>query len=82
MTPLLLGLGTAGLAALGFAFGFGGKPEAKVICCGECKPGDNCLEKCRVIGEVPKDLKLTCCGKCQKGDNCLEKCAGGSCCGK
>ena len=82
MPKLLLSLGMAGLAALGLVFGFGGKPEAKVICCGECKPGDNCLEKCQVIGEVPKDLKLTCCGNCQKGDDCLAKCDGGTCCGK
>jgi hypothetical protein len=83
MTRLIMALGVAGLAAFGYAFGFGGKPEPKVICCGECKPGDNCLEKCRVVGEVPKDLTLTCCGKCLKGDDCMKKCAGsGSCCGK
>jgi len=48
--------------------------EPKVICCGECKSGDNCLEACEVVGSVPKDTKLTCCGNCEKGDNCLEKC--------
>ena len=55
-------------------------PKARVVCCGECKPGDNCLEKCEVIGEVPQDLVLTCCGNCEKGDDCLEKCGGASSC--
>lgn len=52
----------------------GGHPEAQVVCCGRCEPGDDCLEKCRVVGEVPKDLELTCCGRCTKGDDCLKKC--------
>lgn len=74
-----LGLGAAllslgGLGAVAWTSGQdAGQP--RVICCGECKPGDDCLVKCKVEGKVPKDAKLTCCGKCEKGDNCLEKCS-------
>lgn len=60
----------------GAAFATKKTDDPKVICCGECKPGDDCLRKRQVIGDVPKDLKITCCG------NCLEKCGGknASCC--
>lgn len=55
--------------------------QAPVVCCGECKPGDDCLRKCKVEGDVRKDAKVTCCGMCEKGDNCLEKCSSKrSCC--
>lgn len=80
---ILLGMVVPALAltVFGFVSGPGTAPEARVICCGECKPGDDCLAKCEVVGKVPKDTKVTCCGHCQKGDNCLEKCgAQKSCC--
>lgn len=80
---ILLGLGVPALALAGFGFvqARSEAPQAKVICCGECKPGDDCLTKCEVVGKVPKGTKVSCCGHCQKGDNCLEKCgAQKSCC--
>lgn len=80
---IVLGLGAAALALAGFGFvqARSESSQAKVICCGECKPGDDCLAKCEVVGKVPKDTKVTCCGHCQKGDNCLEKCGAlKSCC--
>lgn len=80
MKALLIGLALSGLALLGFVAA-PKSPEARVICCGECTPGDDCLKKCTVVGEVPKDLKLICCGQCKKGDDCLKKCTDGkSCC--
>ncbi len=74
---ILLGLGAPALALAGFGFvqGMDRAPEGKVIRCGECKPGDDCLAKCEVVGQVPEGTKLTCCGNCQKGDDCLAKCA-------
>jgi len=80
---IVFGLGVPALALAGFGFvqGVGKDPEAKVNCCGECKPGDDCLAKCDVVGRVPQGMSLTCCGNCEKGDNCLEKCAAKrSCC--
>lgn len=77
LTKVLLGLTAAILAITGIAgatFTANKPVEPKVICCGECQPGDDCLKKCQLIGEVPKDLKLACCGHCQKGDNCLSCC--------
>lgn len=75
MKGLLMALALNGL--IGFA---GCSSEPRVICCGECKPGDDCLKKCKVEGKVPEGTKLTCCGKCQKGDDCLKKCGARSCC--
>ncbi len=82
---VLFGLAVPVLALSGFAavtVGQGKPADSEVICCGECKPVDDCLAKCAVAGEVPKDLNLACCGDCQMGDNCLEKCGGkgASCC--
>ena len=82
---VLFGLAVPVLALAGFAASrtsSAKSEEPRVICCGECKPGDNCLTKCEVVGKVPEDLKLTCCGSCQKGDDCLKRCgpAKGSCC--
>ncbi len=82
---MILGLSALAVAGVGYVgvTGSGANAqEPRVICCGECKPGDNCIEKCQVVGVVPKDTKLTCCGHCQKGDNCLEKCGSAkkSCC--
>jgi hypothetical protein len=50
------------------------KQDPRVFCCGKCRPGEDCLEQCRVIGEVPPGLKLDCCRGGEEGDNCLEKC--------
>jgi hypothetical protein len=83
LKKVVLAIGAALRVAGGIvaAKGLGGKAkeEAKVICCGECKRGDTCLEKCTIVGEVPKGAVLTCCGSCEKGQNCLEKCAKASC---
>lgn len=75
----LLSLG--GIGALAFTKGQGVE-KPRVVCCGECQPGDDCLSKCKVEGRIPEGTKVTCCGKCQNGDNCLEKCASTkrSCC--
>lgn len=62
------------LASFGFVQARSETRQAKVICCGECKPGDDCLARCEVVGKVPEGSKVTCCGHCEKGDNCLEKC--------
>lgn len=75
---IFLGLAGPVLALAGFgaaALGTGKAPDAKVICCGQCKPGDDCLATCEVVGEVPNALTLACCGTCERGDNCLDKCA-------
>lgn len=85
LRKVFLGLAGAVLAIVGIAgasFSTKEPAEPQVMCCGECRPGDDCLTQCRVIGELPKDLKLTCCGHCQKGEHCLEKCGGrkASCC--
>lgn len=82
---ILLGLAAPVLALAGIAastVGSAKQEEARVICCGDCKPGDDCLAKCEVVGKVPKDLMLTCCGNCTKGDDCLKKCgpSKNSCC--
>lgn len=80
-----ISLGALALLALsvaGFAGSSGSEPSTplKVTCCGQCKPGDDCLTKCKVEGDIPEGLTLTCCGNCEAGDNCLEKCGSGSCC--
>lgn len=77
---LSFGAPALALTAFGFAQERSEEPWAKVICCGECKPGDDCLVKCEVVGKVPAGVKITCCGKCQKGDNCLEECSSKSTC--
>lgn len=82
---VLFGLAAPVLALVGFAtvtVGQGKPADSRVICCGGCGLGDDCLAKCAVVGEAPKDVKLTCCGHCQKGDDCPEKCRGkgASCC--
>ena len=72
----LFGLAVPVLALAGFAASqttSAKSEEPRVICCGECKPGDDCLAKCEVVDKAPKDLKLTC-GSCQKGDDCLKEC--------
>jgi hypothetical protein len=85
LKKVLFGLSAAVLAVVGLVAATSGhsraQQEPKVICCGECKPGDNCLEKCQVVGNVPMGTKLACCGKCEKGDDCLTKCGSKrSCC--
>lgn len=74
---VLFGLAAPVLALAGFAavtVGQGKPADLKVNCCGECKPGDDCLANCEVKGDVPKDMKLPCCGNCQKGEDCLATC--------
>jgi len=74
---LLLGLGppALALAVFGFVQETDRAPEAKVLCCGQCKPGDDCVAKCEVVGRVPEGTSVTCCGNCRKGDDCLSTCA-------
>lgn len=82
---ILFGLAAPVLALAAYAateLGAANPQESRVVCCGDFKPGDDCLENCEIVGEASRDLRLTCCGNCQKGDDCLQKCAGtkASCC--
>ena len=74
-------LGLIAALSLGWA-SFARQGEFEVICCGRCRPGDDCLAKCEVRGTPPPGLRLTCCGRCQSGDDCAKRCAPGrqSCC--
>jgi len=77
LKSMLLGLGAVGLALAGsFGPSQGGPPpeKARVLCCGECRPGDDCLSKCEVIGKVPEGTKLACCRNCREGDDCHARC--------
>lgn len=74
----LLSVGVAVLAVGSFvgagSAGASGAQEAKVGCCGECKPGDDCLIQCDLKGEAAPGAKVACCGGCEKGEDCLKVC--------
>lgn len=77
---LLLSAGLVGLVAAGAAAFVPSSEPFEVICGGRCEPGDDCLAKCEVKGEVPEGYTLKCCGNCGAGDNCVENCSKGACC--
>lgn len=73
LKSLFLGLALLSTGAFGMVSA-GGPDDPRVICCGRCRSGEDCLKKCRVQGKVPEDLRLTCCGKCEAGRDCLRGC--------
>jgi hypothetical protein len=81
MKWLLGGIALLGIGLVGWHATRGKEETADfaVICFGECKPGDDCLKKGKVIGTPTPGLKLTCCGRCEKGDNYAEKCVKRTC---
>lgn len=78
LKSLLSGMGVLALAAGSFvgagSAGASGAQEAKVACCGECKPGDDCSIRCDLKGETAPATKVACCGGCEKGEDCLKAC--------